>query len=251
MEPDERLNDIKYAMNTRLFLLMAGVVLVFNAITSTVPQSSNWLSIAKIVSEYDGEVPPEETAPVSSAAEEAEAVSSVAEEPAAAESGTVSVESPADAGSGEDAASQEMDVPALIRSMNSIGITVGDLKVVGYAGLVMALIRSIIGILCVLLCNRVNKAHITFAAAIILVVCEVLYTALLFFKAALSIGSLLYTVIITGILLFGAIRMRKIAKNDPGRILAVETARPVRSPRQEAPKKSLHDRATMKTDDEE
>lgn len=271
MGTDDRFSDLKYAMNTRLFLLMAGVVLIFNAVTSTATQSMNWISIAKIVSEYDGEVPPEEPAAASaaetalsvdeavlSAAEAPEAVlsaaegtASLAEEPASADSGAAAAEAPADTGSGDASGTQELDVPALIRSMNSLGITVDDLRLVGYAGLVMVVIRVIVGFLCVLFSNRVNRANITFTAAIILAVCEAVYAILLLSKSALSIGALLYTVIITGILLVGAIRMRKIAKHDPGRVLALQPSRSARRPEPEAPKKSIHDRVMMNAGDDE
>jgi hypothetical protein len=145
------------------------------------------------------------------------------------------------------AESDEMDVAALIQDMKTLNITTDDLRTVGIANIVMAVIRIIIALVCILFANRVDKSRITLAAVITLAVCEVVFAILMYFKNSLRIGSLLYAVLLTGFLLFGAIRMRKISKSDPGRILAVNTARRSPSASGQTPprKKSIRERAMM------
>ena len=210
MGPDDKLKDVKYAMNTRMFLLFAGIFLLFNSVTSTIPYGFRWLTVTKIVTEYEEKN---------------------AENPDAASS----------------AESDEMDVAALIQDMKTLNITTDDLRTVGIANIVMAVIRIIIALVCILFANRVDKSRITLAAVITLAVCEVVFAILMYFKNSLRIGSLLYAVLLTGFLLFGAIRMRKISKSDPGRILAVNTARRSPSASGQTPprKKSIRERAMM------
>ena len=296
MEQNEKLKQIKYAMNTRMFLLAAGIFLIFTAVTSTGQDALRWFGIVQVVTDYDKDVaegkivPPaeeentetvssEETVPeeaaeadpdtasetddkaaettdaaaetADSAAEAADTDAEAADDAAEAAEATDTDAESAGAAAGEtqaaDEASREIDVPALKKDMETLGITLADLRILGIACIIIAVIRIIAGVICVKFSNRVDRADITFKTVIALTVAEVLYAAVTFFMKALFVGSLLYTILILGALYLGAIRMRKLHKADPERVFAVPPARRP-APQAAAPKKSLHDRAKMNTD---
>ncbi len=267
METEDRFVRAKYAMNTRMFLLIAGVILIFNAVTSAFPYGMRLLSVARLVSEYqedgaaaavteDAAVSGAETVSAAeAAAAEVSAMSGAetvsAAEAAAAETGAmsgaeaVSAVSGAETESAAAAASQEIDVGALKSDMEKLGVTVSDFRRVGVMNIVMAVIRIAVGFLCVVFCNRVDKSRLTLTAAIALVVCEVIFAVLMYLNRFLGIGSLLYSAMIAGLLLVGALRMRKIAREDPDRKLAVENVRRPAAERPEAAKRSIKEKAMM------
>ena len=288
MELGDRFNEIKYAMNTRMFLMIAGAVLIFNAVTSTIPYGMRWFTVAQMVSDYTAKYPdgaPSASAVLSDAevtAEEAvlsgtavveEAVlsdtSAVLEEAAVSDAVTALEEAAASdietvsgeavtPGAGSETASDgtvtEADIALLKQDMDKLDITVSDLRQIGMLNILMGIIRIVAGFLCVIFSNRVDKSRWTFTAAVALVCCESAFAVFMYFKRFLSIGSLFYTVFLAGILLFGAIRMRKIAKAYPDRKLAVETGRRrAAGAPPETPKKSFRERAQMgtRTDEEE
>ena len=272
METGDRFAKMKYAMNTRMFLLIAGVLLVFNAVTSTIPYGMRLFAAAQLVSEYDSsgaenqvaeiagtentgtgsaveEVVGTESAGTGSAATEAAGAASAAEEIAGTESavtGSAAEEVVGTDSAASETAPQEIDVAALKSDMDKLGVSVSDFRRVGVLNIVMAIIRAAIGLLCVVFCNRVDKSRVTFIAAVTLAVCEAIFAVLMYFNRFLGLGSLLYAVLITGVLLVGAIRMRKIARENPDQKLAMETVRrPAAGERVEAPKKSIKERAMM------
>lgn len=259
METGDRFNQLKYAMNTRMFLLIAGILLIFNSVTSNIPYGMRFFAIAQMVSEYEangGSGNKEVTAPEGKAESPVSGVESVVES-VAADLQESAVESVAEgiqekAAAGTQTNSQEPDVAALKADMDKLGVTVSDFRKVGVMNIVMGVIRLLIGLLCVVFCNRVDKARLTFIAAIILAVCEALFAIFLYINRFLGLGSLLYSVLITGILLFGAIRMRKLAKENPERKFAMEPGkRGGGASRPAAPKKSIKERAMMGSEADE
>ena len=343
MEPNDKMKQIKYAMNSRMFILIGSIVLLMNAITSTFPNGTQYIALAKLVEDYDAglvasdgsAITADETASGEAAKVAAEATSNEggkeASEDVSDESGkeagevvsdesdkevgeTVSDESGKEAGeavsdeggkeageavsdegskeAGEDVSNEgskeadeaasdstsvdsaeaadeaapdkaeadgeaasgedpnEVSVEALKRDMDALGVTANDFRMIGYATVIIAIIQTIIGIICLFLANRVDKASLTLKLVIALIVAEVIYTAFMFFKHALFLGSVLYTILIIGALLWGTIRLLKIAKEDPGRVLAVKTmAQRAKEQQAAAPKKSISERAAMQADD--
>lgn len=275
METGDRFAKMKYAMNTRMFLLIAGVLLVFNAVTSTIPYGMRLFAAAQLVSEYDSsgaenqvaeiagtentgtgsaveEVVGTESAGTGIAATEAAGAASAAEEIAGTESavtGSATEEVAGTDNAASETAPQEIDVAALKSDMDKLGVSVSDFRRVGVLNIVMAIIRAAIGLLCVVFCNRVDKSRVTFIAAVTLAVCEAIFAILMYFNRFLGLGSLLYAVLITGVLLVGAIRMRKIARENPDQKLAMEPARrPAPGGQNAAPKKSIKERAMMSSE---
>ena len=111
----------------------------------------------------------------------------------------------------------------------------------------MTVIRILAGVICVRFSNRVDRAGITLKTVIGLIIAEVIYIFLLFFKRALFLGSILYTALICGALLWGALKMKKLAKEDPKRVYAVTPAKQRAAEKPAAPQKSLRDKAMMNT----
>ena len=293
MDQKEKLKQMKYAMNARMFLIAAGLFLIFTAVTSTGQDGLRWFGIAKVVTDYDRDVAEGKITPPPAEEETKETVSEEkTENTAETDAESEEMKSETDAGSAEvkaeaedesgtadtdssnkeevaeteaaaetasenaettgttatEEAAQEIDVPALKRDMATLGISVGDLKFLGIACFVIAVIRIFVGVICVKFSNRVDRSSITLKAVIGLAIAEVLYAAVMFLKKALFIGSLIYTFLIVGALLWGALRLRKLAKENPERVYAVEAAQRFTPQPKPAQKKSLREKAMMSTD---
>ena len=298
------------AMNTRMFLLAAGVMLVFNAITSTGRTGLSLYMISKVVSEDEAKeasgekqavetndasdetedkektedaaaaddaaaetkdsedaAPTDEAAAETKDSEDAAAKDDAAAETKDSEDAAATDDSAAETKDSENAAAetkdsettvseeeqQEIDVAALRADMAKLGLTVSDLRLLSVAYIIMALFMAVVGFLCARLSNRVKKSGLIFKAVIALAVAEVAMAALLMVKNLFSPFSALYLVLLTGFLLFGAVRMRKVAKEDPEREFLVQPNPNFARAKEQAaaaraPKKSIHERAMMSTD---
>ena len=280
------MKELKTAINARMILMAAGLFLLFNAVTTTSQDGLRWFNIVHLITQYDEDVasgkiqPPAKTESVESEADsvvanpdtaaEQESSDNALEESASeetdstAESEAASAESNADTASAEPAAeseadstepaveteaaaSQEIDIPALKTEMETLGITLADLRLLGIACYIMTVIRILAGVVCVRFSNRVDRAGITLKTVIGLIIAEVIYLLLLFFKRALFLGSILYTALICGALLWGALKMKKLSKEDPERVYAVTPAKQRAVDKPAAPQKSLRDKAMMNT----
>ena len=111
-------------------------------------------------------------------------------------------------------------------------------------------IRIAAGFVCVLFSNRVDKANITLKVVIGLGVCEVIYEVFLLIKKAIMLGSLLFSFVIVGFLLWAALKMRDLQKAYPNRKYALESTRNTAKKAAAAPKKTIHDRAMINTNPE-
>lgn len=251
------MKQLKTAMNARMILMAAGLFLLFNAVTTTSQEGLRWFNIVHLITQYDEDVASGKIQPPAEQEEKAESVSEdtendtvndndssdkASDETAADQS---AAESEASAESQETAGTQEIDIPALKSEMETLGITLSDLRLMGIACYVMTLIRIFAGVVCVRFSNRVDRAGITLKTVIGLIAVEIIYILFQFFKRALFLGSVLYTVIICGALLWGALKMKKLAEEDPERIYAVQPAARKSANVQPAPKKSLRDKAMM------
>ena len=274
------LKETRSAINTRMFLLFLGLMLVMNSIMSTGRYGFSWLNIATEVEkaqergEFDLEAAsPQQEPDANGAAEQAitEKISEVSSDgageqvqEAAEQISEASTEiAPANAQNGE------LDLELLASQMKQAGITVKDLRILGILSLVVAVMELIAGLLSVLFSNRVDRSKILFPVICALFVVELGYLAFTAMKGALMLSSILYSLIIPGILLWFARKLRKYAKEDPKRVYVVPPAgKPAggkngrgalagsgqESGRRttqvvEPPQKSLHERAMMRADE--
>jgi len=224
------MKELKTAINARMILMAAGLFLLFNAVTTTSQDGLRWFNIVHLITQYDEDV-----------------ASGKIQPPAKTESVESEADSTEPAAETEAAASQEIDIPALKTEMETLGITLADLRLLGIACYIMTVIRILAGVVCVRFSNRVDRAGITLKTVIGLIIAEVIYLLLLFFKRALFLGSILYTALICGALLWGALKMKKLSKEDPERVYAVTPAKQRAVDKPAAPQKSLRDKAMMNT----
>lgn len=235
MEQNDKLKEMKTALNARLFLLFIGIMMVVNAVTSTGRNGLSWLNLASMVTEVRSEA---ETA-----------VTAETEDRTVAETEAAAAENAA----GEMEAETELDIELLATQMDEVGITVGDLRFLGIVCLIVAAFEAIIGMICVLFSNRVDKSKITWRAVITLFVVECLFLIVLFTKGVLMLNNLLNALFLPLVLLWSARKLRKLAKADPTRIYAVKQEKqPVRQAAKirQAPNKSLKERAMIQAGDE-
>ncbi len=313
MDDRDKMKEIRMAMNGRMLLMFAGIILMINGLTTTGRNGLSWLGLSNMVQERmenpqteEMEEPEEAAAEEAVKAEEsadaaAEGAVKAEESADAAAEGAVKAEEPADAASDhaaeetadvkenesenaseaadsgadtkttdsteaaagadteaaastetaaqDSAAAQEVDLDALIKEMSNVGITVSDLKLFGIVTMIVAVLEILIGLLCLIFSNRVDKANITLIASIVLFAAECVMSFLLIGKRAANITSIVAALLLPGVLVWAASRLWKLHKLDPARVYAVNKASPAagsrRSAAKPAPKKSLHERATM------
>ena len=274
-----KLKEIRRAMNGRMALIAAGLLLVMNAVTSSARNGLNWIALGNMVTEYQAEHPEgvtketeteEETAEgktketetteetAEDKTDETEAAEKTAEdkteESEAAEGSGGEEKAAAEASDGSGTTEeQQLDMEKLISNMDELGLTVGDLKMLGIALLVLAVLKIFVGVICVKFSNRVDKAETTFKAVLVLIGGQLIVLVVMLMKSALDIGMIFNSVIVTCVLLWGAVRMRKLHQENPERIFAVNTnqaAAASRKAKAPAPKKSIREKALMQADEE-
>ena len=127
------------------------------------------------------------------------------------------------------------------------GMSVGLAVAIGLAFAAAALLEIFSGVCAVRFSNRVDKAGFMVRVANIFLIVEILIQIFLILVRMINIPQLFSAVILPLIMLWGATRLRKLAKKYPDRVYAVES-RGVQEQRQRASgnSRSLHDRAAMK-----
>ncbi len=228
MEQNEKLKEMRMALNARLFLLFIGIMMIVNAVTTTGRNGLSWLNLANMVTEI-------QTGGTASHIEEETEPSG-----AMTEKVTVSEET-------------ELDIETIAAQMEEVGVTADDLKLLGIICLITAAFEAIIGLICALLSNRVDRSKITLSAVILLLVVECVFLIVLAVKGALMISNLIYSLLLPLVLLWSVFRLRKLAKADPDRIYAVKQNRQPQKPAMpvnSAPKKGLKERAMMSPTEE-
>lgn len=228
MEQNEKLKEMRMALNARLFLLFIGIMMIVNAVTTTGRNGLSWLNLANMVTEI-------QTGGTASHIEEETEPSG-----AMTEKVTVSEET-------------ELDIETIAAQMEEVGVTADDLKLLGMICLITAAFEAIIGLICALLSNRVDRSKITLSAVILLLVVECVFLIVLAVKGALMISNLIYSLLLPLVLLWSVFRLRKLAKADPDRIYAVKQNRQPQKPAMpvnSAPKKGLKERAMMSPTEE-
>ena len=228
MEQNEKLKEMRMALNARLFLLFIGIMMIVNAVTTTGRNGLSWLNLANMVTEI-------QTGGTASHIEEETEPSG-----AMTEKVTVSEET-------------ELDIETIAAQMEEVGVTADDLKLLGIICLITAAFEAIIGLICALLSNRVDRSKITLSAVVLLLVVECVFLIVLAVKGALMISNLIYSLLLPLVLLWSVFRLRKLAKADPDRIYAVKQNRQPQKPAMpvnSAPKKGLKERAMMSPTEE-
>lgn len=266
MEQNDKLKESKMALNGRLFLLVVGLMLIFNGVTSSGRNGLGWVTMAKALEDYRSNH--QETADSSETivTEEESAVVEAGNIPESVEKAQVQddgKETEIPAGQDEGAAAdtlqgadgpeetdtsqgtadpegtasstdiaasqetptdqaQEADLEALIRQIDETGIAVQDLRIVGIFSFLAMFFEIIVGLLCAVFSNRVDKSKITLMAVIALIAAEIVCMVVFFLKGALSLSMLINAVLLPLLLLWSATRLRKLAEADPKRIYAVQ-----------------------------
>lgn len=127
------------------------------------------------------------------------------------------------------------------------GMSVGLASAIGLVFALEALLEIFSGVCAVRFSNRVDKAGFMVRVANIFLIVEILIQIFLILVRMINIPQLFSAVILPLIMLWGATRLRKLAKKYPDRVYAVES-RGAQEQRQRAAgnSKSLHERAVMK-----
>ena len=260
----DSMKQTRKASSARMFLLMIGVLLIFNAVTTNIRYGTSWLGMAALVEDTlkedalkgdaqkaddrkedvrkeDSSVPETET-------QTAENV------PGGAEKLTEAAPGEAEEETGIASENTEFDVHELIQQMEASNVTVSNIRISGIAFLIAAVFEILTGLICVLFSNRVDRSRITLTATIVLVAVEICFIALLIVNRMFGITMLIYSMLLPIVLVWNARKLRQIAVEEPERVYAVQPAgRMVSGDRKakevQAPKKSksLRERAMAAT----
>ena len=214
---NEQLKEARYALNTRLFLLFLGFMLMMNALMGTSRYGRSWLQLADEVSKAQEQGLINLDEPMTEEVKETEAA-------VASEGSTEAASERISEASTEAAAAGTIDVKEVAWQMQKLGISLRDLRLMGIVYIVVSVIELLCGLICIMFSNRVNRANIVFAAVIVLLVGEMVFLIVSAMKGTLMISSLVYSVVIPCILLRQAWKLRKMAKADPDRVYVIEPA---------------------------
>ena len=211
MDHSDKIKETKRGLNARLLLLAAGVMLVINSVGSSGRTGLSWLNLADLVVEW-------QTNSAQSSVEE----------------NNKDVET----------TGEEFDIGLFTEEMDKAGLTTTDLRSFGIIYMISAVIELLAGLVCVLFSNRVDKSKITFTAAIILAIWELVFVAFLLLRGGLMLSVLFNSILLPLILLWSSWQLRKMAQTDPKRIFAVNPGgAPVRKEIAPKPKKTIKERA--------
>ncbi len=238
MDETDKLKEIRSALNARLFLLILGVLLILNGVTSTGRQGLAYRNLAAAIDEriVSKEALPDEKEPGSD---------DDRKDNAAAE-GT--------AAAAEQSVEEQLD--SFILQMDEVGMTTGDLRRISVFFLVAAVFEIAVGLICAIFSNRVDRAKITFTAVCILLAVELVFLIYMTMNNGLMLSMLINCLLIPIVLLWSSWRMLKLSKADPSRKYATESRRTAGprpeapSPAPPAPPRSIKDRAMWQTEAE-
>lgn len=140
-----------------------------------------------------------------------------------------------------------------VELLEKTNMQVPFLRLVGILFVIMAVVEVFAGISSVRYSNRVDKATTMLRIALVLLVVEALMEVFLCFSKLMSLGMLFTAIGIPLFILWGAWGFRKLSKEDPKRVYAVDMKKRQQARRQAAaqpaaPKKSLRERAMMQAD---
>lgn len=136
-----------------------------------------------------------------------------------------------------------------VKMLSELDMGIGMVRVMGCGFILVAIMEIFTGISAVRFSNRVDRAMLLKKIIIVLLIVEVAMQVFLFFMRAMSLGMLFTALAIPLFMFWGVTRLCKLAKEDPERIYAVETAKERQKMQQQAAAakgKSLRERAMMK-----
>lgn len=196
MDPFDKQKELRIAMNGRMSLMMAGIFLIFTAVTSTMMYGANIFMIAL-----------------------------------------------------EAAKGTEEYVDVLKTANMSITLA----RVTAICFILEGIAEIFCGVCSFRFCNRVDKSKLMLKIAISLLVIEVAMQIYLFCMRMMNLGTLISALVIPLFMIWGATRLRKLAKAFPDRVYALDNKKG-RAPQYGAKSasasssagRSLHDRAMMK-----
>ena len=247
---NDELKDISRAMNARLFLLFVGIMMMVNALSVSFRTGTGLFTLAKTMDTVIAEHPSltdELTA-------ETEAVSEEVLE-TAKEAATEALSTEGTTEAAADGSSDQMSDEERVKGLLAIGMTSDKIRILAVFFIIQAIVELAAGFISILLCNRVDKAKITFTTALVLVGVEIVCLVYEFMQGALMLSSLIYSIVLPLLMLWAANKMRKFAKADPKRVYAVAPGKKRSKGKSSSGEngasgadRSLRDRAMMQSD---
>jgi hypothetical protein len=139
-------------------------------------------------------------------------------------------------------------------ALAGIGMSITIARVSGAVFVVVSIVEAFIGVCCIILQNRLDKAFFTRKLTIVLLVVEVISDLYLMAVKLVSVSRLFTSLAVPLFLLWAVAKLCKLSKLYPDRVYAIDSQKKsVQSSRQAAPKKSLRERAmvsqTVETED--
>lgn len=243
MDQSEKIGLARMAINARLLLLLAGIMLILNAITQSGRMGLGYLNFADLMDKQAavaGEKAPGGAESMTERLSEAASANAAAEAAGAAAGAT--------AAEGEAEMMTEPDPEAIATMFLEAGVTSGDMRLVGIASLVAAVFEIWVGAVCVLFSNRVNRYRVLLCATSALLIVEAIYLIILILKKSFILSAAMWSIALPLVLLWCALRFRKLSLADPERVYAIDKNQQP-APEEAAPptvsNKSLRDRAMM------
>jgi hypothetical protein len=136
-------------------------------------------------------------------------------------------------------------------ALAEIGMSITIARVSGAVFVAAGIVEIFIGVCCIILQNRLDKAFFTRKLAIVLLVVEVASDIYLFAVQLVNASRLFTSLAVPLFLLWAVSKLCKLSKLYPDRVYAIDPQKKsAQSSRQAAPKKSLRERAMVPQMDE-
>lgn len=133
--------------------------------------------------------------------------------------------------------------------LTQANVSISLIRTAAICFLIAAIAELLVGAVCAVFCNRIDKAKFTVRLSAFLLGLEILLQVFLFLTRMLNLSLLLTAIVIPAYLLWSATRLLKLSKLYPDRSYALKTKRDRERQHQAAQaqteKKSLHERAMM------
>lgn len=135
-----------------------------------------------------------------------------------------------------------------VEALETANMTVATARIVGVAFLTTTIVEVTVGIICARFSNRVDKADITQKVIIVLLAEEIVMQIFLIAMHMPNPAMLVSAIILPVFMLWGVSKFKKLAKEDPDRIYAIEKrSNTRRNETSSQSSKSIRERAMMPT----
>lgn len=148
------------------------------------------------------------------------------------------------------ASEADKGVEEILKLLQDVGMDSMTLRIIGICFLVVGAMEIFSGVCGFRFSNRLDKSELMLKIVIALLAVEVAMQVFLFFVKMMSPGLLFSALVIPLFMLWGVLRLRKLAKDDPDRVYVVNTGKG--NPRYTAPgtkpgpERSMRERAMVK-----